>query len=469
MVVRHLQNISLLRGRRVTGGQVLIACATTCLVWLSASAAEAQYGPNYSAPAPRYAGHYGIQNGGGYARPVVQNAESSSPLFPRQSSYNNSYFAPEETVDPPPAPGHHDDNGGDVAEKIWSDSCSDGGCGDSCWGGCDLGCGHNPCGCHGWYAEAYGLIMTRNHANRVWTSFESGNNPNQLTHTQDADVDWVGGWEVAIGRCLPCYCGWALEARYWQLEEFNGFVSTTFPGGSVSTPLDVAGIEFGATGAGTWFDGADEHRLSRRNQISNFEVNLVNHNACHNCGPWSVGGIVGFRYFRFDEDLTFATLQSGGSWNVPTDTAFMVDNIENELFGFQVGANVRRQMRHNLAFTFTPKVGIFANHIENRFDVFRGDGLRATPTAASGAVGTYPVNGSADTISFMLEANVGLAWQFHPRWEATVGYRVVALTGIGLADHQIPPFIVDFPELEDVDINGDLILHGGYAGLTYRF
>jgi hypothetical protein len=40
---------------------------------------------------------------------------------------------------------------------------------------------------------------------------------------------------------------------------------------------------------------------------------------------------------------------------------------------------------------------------------------------------------------------------------------------VGLADAQIPQYIVDIPEIAHIDSNGDLILHGAFAGLTYNF
>ncbi len=467
--MKHLPFLSLARGRRGASYRHLVACAAGLCVLVSAATAHAQYGhypyPQTQTQPQRYATHYGNPSTFGYGPAVAQN--QTGTLFPRGASY----YDPASAADPVPLPAPQPEqvNRPEAGEYnptdgLWSGgNCADGSCGT-----CDIGC--NPCGCNPWYVSLYALSMNRDMANRVWTSYESGNNPNQLTNTQDVDTDWVSGGELVIGRCLPCLCGWSLEGRYWQLDDMNGYNSTTHAS-TVSTPFDVSGIEFGATGAGAWFDGADEHRLSRDNQIYNFEVNLVRNVGCNgcDCGPWQVGGIVGFRYFKFDENLRFSSLANGGSWNTATDHAHIEDDISNELFGFQVGANIRRCFCKNWAFTFTPKVGVFANHIENRYNIYRGDGLAATPTAASLATGSYPVDGEADKLSLMLEANFGLAWQISCRWEATFGYRVMAFTGMGLADNQLETYVVDFPEFADVSTNGHLLLHGGYAGLTYRF
>jgi len=51
----------------------------------------------------------------------------------------------------------------------------------------------------------------------------------------------------------------------------------------------------------------------------------------------------------------------------------------------------------------------------------------------------------------------------------TCGYRVVVLTGMGLADNQVPAFLLDTPEIRDIASNANLVLHGGYAGLEFNF
>ena len=83
--------------------------------------------------------------------------------------------------------------------------------------------------------------------------------------------------------------------------------------------------------------------------------------------------------------------------------------------------------------------------------------------------GTYPVNSSDNVVSFLTQIDVGLDWQFSPNWSANIGYRVVAISGIGLADEQIPVRVNDIPDIAEIDYNGNLILHGAFAGLTLRF
>ena len=72
-------------------------------------------------------------------------------------------------------------------------------------------------------------------------------------------------------------------------------------------------------------------------------------------------------------------------------------------------------------------------------------------------------------MSVLSQIDVGLDWQITQCLSARLGYRVVAATGIGLADNQIPPYLNDIPAIQDIDRNGNLLLHGAFAGVTYCF
>ncbi|MEA1951413.1 MAG: hypothetical protein U9N87_08515, partial [Planctomycetota bacterium] len=136
---------------------------------------------------------------------------------------------------------------------------------------------------------------------------------------------------------------------------------------------------------------------------------------------------------------------------------------------FQFGFETRASRWHNLQLYLSPKFAIGCNHIENDYQLYRGDGALGRPTAASGMPGSFPVSSSKDVFSVITQIDVGLEWNFACNWSARIGYRLMVATGMGLADNQIPFYIVDIPEIEDIDHNAELILHGGFAGLTYNF
>jgi hypothetical protein len=275
-----------------------------------------------------------------------------------------------------------------------------------------------------------------------------------------------------------------VEASYWTLDNFHGYVSHTSPvsdtnpDGTVGTPLRVSDIHFGGAPLGTWwFDNAAEHRLWRRDEVHNVEANLVRGQWCYGQdSPWDLGFSLGVRYFRFQESWRFGSLKGQGSDPAPhywgetngLYEAYLSDQVTNNLIGPQIGFDLGYRMGNNLRFFMAPKFGIYNNHINNNFQAYLGNGIVAT-TGSSGVVGTYPVNSSTDTVSFLTQIDVGLDWKFTRQWSAQVGYRVVAVSGLGLSDAQIPFYIVDIPAIAEIDRNSDLILHGAFVTLAYNF
>ena len=334
-------------------------------------------------------------------------------------------------------------------------------------GGCNLsGCNS----CCPWYGSVMVLSMGRDQPNGVWTSFQANLESNQLTNTRDCENRWQWGGEVTIGRKFCGGCNtFGIQATYWTLSPTTGETITTNAAG-VSTPLITEPTLFDTDPTGDWFAGADMHRLRRYNEYHNGEVNFVGFRnaSCEYQSVWGLDWLMGFRYFRFQESLDFASLRQGGSWDVPTEWAHLNDNIENNLWGFQIGANADLRLTQCLKLFFVPKVGIYDNHIVQNYTFARGDGFAAT-TGGAYPEPAFPVHSSTDTLSFLTELNLGLDWQISCRWSARVGYRVVAATGIGLADNQIPMYLVDVPEISHIDTNGQLILHGAFAGVTYNF
>jgi putative beta barrel porin BBP7 len=347
-------------------------------------------------------------------------------------------------------------------------------CGTDCGEYCDPCCA--PC-CPNWFGSVAALYMARNEPNRLWTSYETGNNPNQLP--TDAITDWKVGGEVSFGRYFCCGA-FAVEATYWGLDTLSGYSSQSIAGGSVSTPLIVSDIEFGGVNGTVYFDSAAEHTVRRENEIQNIEINIlgtpgVAYGGCgsgpYGCSPFSLGWNLGVRYFRFEENFLFGSVDTGRTWGEAGGIyeAYLEDNVRNDLVGFQFGCDFSYTMCGNWRLFAAPKLGIYNNHVQHDFGLRRGDGVVANPTAASGMAGTYPVQSSEDVVSFLSEIDLGVDWQVAPHWSVFLGYRVIFATGIALADNQVPTYVVDIPEIADIDTNGDLVLHGAFAGVTVRF
>lgn len=419
----------------------------------------------------------------GYSRPIVptsvMQAGPKPPLPPAP------VLAPSLPQPAAPGPITQMLNQAEISQyPVYAQSAN---CGVDCGGSCDS-CDPccTPC-CPNWFGSVAALYMSRNEPNRLWTTYETNNNPNQLP--TDALTEWSVGGEVSFGRYFCCGA-FAVEATYWGLDALEGYTRQSVPGGTVSTPLLVDEIAFGGNPGTAYFDSATAHFVRRENEIHNIEVNILGTPGgsygglgCGDCGGCgcssccglggrliSLGWNLGVRYFRFEENFLFGSVASPFTWGADggIHEAYMVDNVRNSLVGFQFGCDFKYRPFSKWQVFASPKLGIYNNHVEHYFGLRRGDGVVAVPTAV-GITGTYPVRSTEDAVSFLSEIDLGLDWQVAPNWSIYLGYRVIVATGIALADEQIPTYVVDIPEIADIDTNGDLILHGAFAGVSVRF
>lgn len=326
-----------------------------------------------------------------------------------------------------------------------------------------------------WYVRLMVLMMGRDEPNRFWTSYQTDNNPNQLMHTNDIGLAWRAGGEVRFGRRFGCTNSWAVEAAYWTLDPFDGKEAISHPNG-VSTPINLEYVWFYRSAA-DWnmaadlFDNAVQHYLRRGNELHNVEINFLRLQRLWDPHfPLDLHWGLGARWLRFEEDLLFGSLRSG-TWgaNGGRNEAYIDQQITNDLIGGQLTLEMTYFIHRNWRIFLTPRVGIYNNHIQLDFQVYRGDGTAASVQPASGVVATYPVRARTDTLSFLTQLDAGVEWHFAKHWTAAIGYRVIVATGMGLADQQFPAYLIDLPEVGHIDHNGHLILHGGFASLTVTF
>jgi hypothetical protein len=351
--------------------------------------------------------------------------------------------------------------GSSLSQPLPQQGCQSGAGGGSC-GPCNLCCQQACCP---WYASVSGLVMGHSDGRRVWTSYATDDETNQLTNSQFSS-QWQLGGEVTFGRRFCCGCvPWAVEATYWTTASFSGFEEVNNPGGYVSTPLNVSQVLFGGVTADNWFESAESNRLWRHDEFHNVEVNFIREQLCGVCGsPWDIGWSVGIRYFRFHDYFQFGSVALDHAWGEPAYEAYLSDNITNNLVGPQFGFNAAYCLCPNVRLFITPKVGIYDNFMDHTFQARLGDGTNGT-----GVYGSFPVHSTRCGVAFLTEIDVGADWRFAQNWSARLGYRVVAITGVGTADDQFPQYIVDKPEIANIQNCSSLVLHGAFLGVTYNF
>lgn len=476
--------------------KVLRALVFLSLVALMAAGASAQMGlygapellppPSAQPVASEYSAHtvsYGTPAPGPYSgepQRILYQSAGESQLLPRMPGMSGGTSSQAQvggmaTATPPgiPTPGASAIEPAVPAGGAGGIGCDGGaGCGSPC-GTCGLG----SCGtCCPWYGSVSALVMTRDRANKLWTTYEADNAPNQIATFRD--YDWQWGGQVTLGRHFCCGCDpWSIEATYWGLTDFDNCTSPAQVVPYYSTPFQVGDLDIanhpGSPTANFWFDNSPQHLVWRDSEFHNVELNLVRNQllGCE-CGPWNVDWLVGIRYFRFRDHLVFGAQH--GPWDMDGNTSpfegdwiYLNDEIANNLIGMQMGLNAEYRIGCRCKLFVTPKFGVYDNYMTLDYDIHTQDGTHATQTAYPDR--QYPIHATHNGFSFLTEVDVGAKWQFSPHWEAMAGYRVVAVTGAGLAENQVPHFGVDTPAVADIDRNGSLILHGAFMGLTFTF
>lgn len=348
-------------------------------------------------------------------------------------------------------------------------------------------CGCNSCGGGRWFVNVGALAMTRNRANPYWTTFQTNNNPNQLMNTQNAGAGWAGGGQVTLGYDFGCYSGGscgssgscgecnecgscgcvgpAIAFTYWGLTPMNGFSSVTDQTNNVntalSTPIDVGGVTISGQPAGDFFDNAHEQRIWRSDRVDNFEVNLLQAGLL-DTGRLQVTALAGFRYFRFSESLTYGSVRFGSNFgdNNGADEAYLGIRCVNNLYGGQIGAAFNYAVTDRFGLFFVPKVGIFGNSMDTQTLLYSGDQVNNP---------TYNISGHKTDISFLGELDSGINWACTDNLRLYLGYRVIGVANLALADNQFLPFLADTQGFSEVKQSGALILHGAMAGVTWSF
>jgi len=326
---------------------------------------------------------------------------------------------------------------------------------------CGTSCCEPRCGC-GWQVYAGAIFMGRDSANKKWTTYETGNNPNQLMYYPDSD--WGGGVDFSATKFFGCDCSCGIQGVYYGFGN-DGYNSLTSATNSLSTPIDLGNVNYGGTAAVNYFDNARTHQVSRDDDFQNVEINYIKYllgNPCNGggcgCSPYNLAVLTGFRYIRFEDNICFNSIQANGT------SACLGTNVTNQLFGWQVGALFTHNCSERFSWFASPKVGIFANQVD----------LEAMSYTGAGVVGTFDATGNSFNLSnsktdvaMVGSLDLGVNYRVGSHWSLTGGYRVVGITGLGLADDQVPAYLAAEGDWTDIESSGATIFHGAFFGATF--
>lgn len=309
---------------------------------------------------------------------------------------------------------------------------------------------------------ANGLVFFRDYEDDIGLS---GNSLGQSMFSTDASHSALGGVELfaqtrnANGR--------GFEARYWGL--FSG-CGGTFISDTPFTVLDgLSLIQHDPAGTSVQgvFNVAGAHELCRSNRMHNVEINrLINvgnfnglffRNASYEL-------LHGARWFEFDEVFEYSAI----STVAPTRLDYRITS-RNTLMGYQFGGRGSHFVTDRLQLISGVRFGLFNNHIRHRQRMSDETGFVSYINSGPNAGMPYDFSSSKNDLATLGELDLGLGYLLSNRCRAVVGYRLIGVTGLALAPNQIPVNFTDVNQIERINSNSGLLLHGFFGGLNFCF
>jgi hypothetical protein len=346
------------------------------------------------------------------------------------------------------------------------------------WGG--SGACNDVTACSNKYIYASGLVMTFDKRGGFVTSIDSGTGTPEIFFCDpEFGRIWHGGFEIGGGWCFGCNCQNAIEASYWGLYAAPGSVYATGP---VDSMIDFTNVDYGGGSADGYFDGSVAHRLLFDRNFHSVEVNLLGNGcnggpfgcgACGCCTPYGCGNRIGFgwlaglRFLHYSEDWQLTADNGDGIFDGGADEASYNVDLSNNLIGFQMGAGLNFCVTQRLsAYTIT-KFGAFGNAYSHEQSIGGSSGGGTLNTGDfSGQV--YGINDDGFDIAFAGQIDTGARWNMTDRWSLNFGYRLVALSGIAIAEDNVAQGnFQNVLGISDTQKTGSMIMHGGYIGAEF--
>ena len=325
-----------------------------------------------------------------------------------------------------------------------------------------------------WFAGLYGLVLERDYEDDVFFSAPNGSPTVRGLTSRMAGENPLAGFETRVGRHMDN--GWSWMISYFGL--FSRVGSGSLAGNPMLNPphFDSLSYDPGAFATDTvanFMNASQVHSVERESEIHNVEFNLIRRTCCANMTNCDCGRgrsirfdmISGIRYFKFDEDFRFRSAFNGTYGTDSRDLAYDIRS-ENNLLGYQMGGFARLQLTRRVCFHLGTKAGVYHNQVHMNQQLYGSNGyawMTSDPTQ------DFEHDRSKNDIAFLGEIDLGARIRVNNCWNAVIGYRGMGVAGVALAVDQVPSNFGDYYDAGNVDSNGSLLLHGGYAGLEYNF
>jgi hypothetical protein len=318
-----------------------------------------------------------------------------------------------------------------------------------CAGGCDVGFG--PASCRPrWTAWADFIIWDRiGSVNQTLVALVSGSVPfedlkrtagTEALNAGDFRQGFAGGPRAGLIRRDDSGC--ELEVSYFQID---GWTSARSVG-----PYDrkVEWLVMKAPGGFLQVQDSDQSMAwEYATRLHNAEMNV----------RWNTSRqlavLAGFRWLQLHENLTGQLVPSEGFppfWSTTTN---------NNLFGFQIGAEGKILDRGRFSIDGLVKAGLYDNVADVASEVSVFKVLR-------------PSSGSSNCAAFVGEIGLRCSYQVSKGLALKAGYEAIWLEGVALAPGQIQDTYLTPPatfHASGVNCGSGVFFHGATVGLEYSF
>lgn len=384
--------------------------------------------------------------------------------------------------------------------------------------GADSCCGSSYCAdacccapCKQWFGSVGAMVLTRDDENHRFYSYDSANEALQLLDSQDSNFSSAGGVAASVGCMDMCSCT-GCEFVYWGLYPDTNY-AYAYPSqvtGDLNGIFNFDQLDYNGQTADNFVNGAAVHRLSRDTEIHNVEFNRIwncggccgtsccttgcnpcydsccaNGGRCglggrgcfggHGCGggccggPWTFGVLTGFRYLRFEDNISFASDPNDTVFTGEADELYYNIDCDNDLWGWQFGGFGQKALGvSGLSLVFGAKAGVFLNDADARSTIGGSAGLATINNGPNQGV-AWDIESSDDCLATIAELQAGMAWAFCPTWRVRCDYRLIGISGVALPTNQIYQDLRGIQDVSLISTNGDLILHGVFAGLERTY
>lgn len=318
--------------------------------------------------------------------------------------------------------------------------------------------------------------------------------------SEDIRMPSTGGYELGVGRYIGCG-KYAIGANYWGLspdasmarldDSAFGPLATNLPFNvlSSSQPGKIEGLFLGLTPMSDSFRNASVHRLESHREFHNLDMNFYWFATggaarqpfaprCDDSRSWTLSEQPtgsNSPWFHIPSRLRLS-LYSGVRWlqfqdaiDYRANDAYFQSDVRNDLWGLQTGAISHWSLTPRWSLWSNINAGVYNNRGTKRISAGNQAGLATvvSPGASNGTSFDFDV--SENSTALLGETSTGLGWHLARGWTASVGYRVLGVSGIGTAESQIPNDFRVPSQSSSIQTNDSLILHGFTLGAAYNF